>query len=163
MNKRMTRGAVLIAVAVVLQSLRLVLPLPPMINMFLIGALVNMMLVVIVRSAGMLPAVAAAIILPILAYMQGQLPLLILVPLVMGGNSVYVYIADLLWHKGTMLAPFAKTFCMFVGCMVVFKVFQVEDSLIFTIGTMFGWPQIVTGVAGIIFARTLLKELPYLK
>ena len=53
MDKTLVRGAMLIALTVVLQSLRLFIPLPPMASMFFIGTLVNMMLAVTVRLAGL--------------------------------------------------------------------------------------------------------------
>lgn len=66
MDKTLVRGAMLIALTVVLQSLRLFIPLPPMASMFFIGTLVNMMLAVTVRLAGLKPALLAVVLLPFL-------------------------------------------------------------------------------------------------
>ena len=62
MDKTLVRGAMLIALTVVLQSLRLFIPLPPMASMFFIGTLVNMMLAVTVRLAGLKPALLAVVL-----------------------------------------------------------------------------------------------------
>ena len=92
MDKTLVRGAMLIALTVVLQSLRLFIPLPPMASMFFIGTLVNMMLAVTVRLAGLKPALLAVVLLPFFAYLQGQLPIPLLIPVVIGGNAVFVLI-----------------------------------------------------------------------
>ena len=70
MDKTLVRGAMLIALTVVLQSLRLFIPLPPMASMFCIGTLVNMMLAVTVRLAGLKPALLAVVLLPFFAYLH---------------------------------------------------------------------------------------------
>ena len=43
-NRRLARGAMLIALALALQAVRLVLPLPQPVSTFVIGSLVHMML-----------------------------------------------------------------------------------------------------------------------
>ena len=99
MDKTLVRGAILIALTVVLQSLRLFIPLPPMASMFCIGTLVNMMLAVTVRLAGLKPALLAVVLLPFFAYLQGQLPIPLLIPVVIGGNAVFVLICHWAWHR----------------------------------------------------------------
>ena len=94
MDKTLVRGAMLIALTVVLQSLRLFIPLPPVASMFFIGTLVNMMLAVTVRLAGLKPALLAVVLLPFFAYLQGQLPIPLLIPVVIGGNT-----AGLCWRR----------------------------------------------------------------
>lgn len=44
-NSKLVRGALLVALALALQSLRLVLPMPQLLSTFIIGTLVHMMLV----------------------------------------------------------------------------------------------------------------------
>lgn len=72
MDKNLVRGAMLIALTVVLQSLRLVTPLPPLVSMFFIGTLVNMMLAVTVRLAGLKPALISVALLPFLLTCRGS-------------------------------------------------------------------------------------------
>ena len=145
----------LIALTVVLQSLRLFIPLPPMASMFFIGTLVNMMLAVTVRLAGLKPALLA---LPFFAYLQGQLPIPLLIPVVIGGNAVFVLICHWAWHRGLMLAPLAKTICMFTSSLVLLKVLALPEKMVFAIGFMMGWPQMVTGICGILLARLITKR-----
>ena len=151
------RGAMLIALTVVLQSLRLFIPLPPMASMFFIGTLVNMMLAVTVRLVGLKPALLAVVLLPFFAYLQGQLPIPLLIPVVTGGNAVFVLICHWAWHRGLMLAPLAKTICMFTSSLVLLKVLALPEKMVFAIGFMMGWPQMVTGICGILLARLITK------
>ncbi len=158
MDKNLVRGAMLIAITVILQSIRLVLPLPPMIGMFFIGSLVNMMLAVTVRLAGLKAALLAVLILPFFAYLQGQLPIPLLIPVVIGGNAVFVLICHWVWQRGLMLAPLAKTICMFTSSLVLLKILELPEKMVFAIGFMMGWPQMVTGIAGILLARLIVKR-----
>ena len=157
MDKTLVRGAMLIALTVVLQSLRLFIPLPPMASMFFIGTLVNMMLAVTVRLAGLKPALLAVVLLPFFAYLQGQLPIPLLIPVVIGG-AVFVLICHWAWHRGLMLAPLAKTICMFTSSLVLLKVLALPEKMVFAIGFMMGWPQMVTGICGILLARLITKR-----
>lgn len=158
MDKTLVRGAMLIALTVVLQSLRLFIPLPPMASMFFIGTLVNMMLAVTVRLAGLKPALLAVVLLPSFAYLQGQLPIPLLIPVVIGGNAVFVLICHWAWHRGLMLAPLVKTICMLTSSLVLLKVLALPEKMIFAIGFMMGWPQMVTGICGILLARLITKR-----
>lgn len=158
MDKTLVRGAMLIALTVVLQSLRLFIPLPPMASMFFIGTLVNMMLAVTVRFAGLKPALLAVVLLPFFAYLQGQLPIPLLIPVVIGGNAVFVLICHWAWHRGLMLAPLVKTICMLTSSLVLLKVLALPEKMIFAIGFMMGWPQMVTGICGILLARLITKR-----
>lgn len=128
MDKTLVRGAMLIALTVVLQSLRLFIPLPPIASMFFIGTLVNMMLAITVRLAGLKPALLAVVLLPFFAYLQGQLPIPLLIPVVTGGNAVFVLICHWAWHRGLMLAPLAKTICMFTSSLVLLKVLALPEK-----------------------------------
>lgn len=158
MDKTLVRGAMLIALTVVLQSLRLFIPLPPMASMFFIGTLVNMMLAITVRFAGLKPALLAVVLLPFFAYLQGQLPIPLLIPVVTGGNAVFVLICHWAWHRGLMLAPLAKIICMFTSSLVLLKVLALPEKMVFAIGFMMGWPQMVTGICGILLARLITKR-----
>ncbi len=158
MDRTLVRGAMLIALTVVLQSLRLIIPLPPMVSMFFIGSLVNMMLAVTVRLAGLKPALLSVAVLPVFAYFQGQLPIPFLIPVVIGGNAVFVLICHWTWRHGLFLAPLIKTICMFTSSLVLLKVLALPDKIVFAVGFMMGWPQMVTGIIGILLARLIVKR-----
>ena len=110
MNKELTRAALLVAVALMAQSLRFLLPLPGLVSMFIIGTLVNMCLVLLSRLSSLRYAVSGSAILPCDAYLQGQLPLVPMIPVVFLGNLVLILIAHK--EKGVrllLLGPILNT------------------------------------------------------
>lgn len=70
-NSKLVRGALLVALALALQSLRLVLPMPQLLSTFIIGTLVHMMLVLTLQLGGLKTALLLALLLPLTAYVQG--------------------------------------------------------------------------------------------
>ena len=88
--RNLVRGAILLALAVVLQGMRLIIPVPTPISMFLIGSAVNACLVLIARTTGRTQGVTAAVLLPVFAWLEGMLPLWFFIFPVMVGNIVFV-------------------------------------------------------------------------
>lgn len=150
------------AVAIVLQALRLVLPLPPVISTFIIGSLVNMMLIVTCRISGFKAAAALSILLPLLAYIQGQLLIPLLIPVVAVGNLFYT---ALLRKKinvliNYILPPIVKAAFMFIGAQAVLFMLHLSggvlaDNILFAMSV----PQFITGIAGIAAAEQMLLKL----
>lgn len=136
-NNNWVRGAMLLAVGLVLQALRLVIPMPPMWTVFVVGTLVNMVLVLAARTVGLWPSVMIAVLLPVMAYFQGQLPLPFLIPVVAVGNLVMVYLCARFWGKGIIIAaPLFKTFiyiaavCSFCGWLQYLKSWRYSFCLL---------------------------------
>lgn len=161
-NKKMVLGALLMALTVIMQSLRLVLPFPPVVSTFIIGTSVNMMLIITGRISGFKAAALLTILLPVLAYMQGQLLLPLLIPVVIAGNLLYV---ALLRQKKAflfnyLLPPTAKALLMYLGAYLVLSFLQLENSvLVKNILFAMSVPQFVTGLAGILAAEKILEKL----
>ena len=88
-NRALTRAAMCLAVAAIAQSLRLLLPLPPVASMLLIGTVVNLCLCFAVWGSGILYAGIICLLLPFFAFLQGHLPLLPMVAVVFLGNLVF--------------------------------------------------------------------------
>ena len=63
--KMLVRGALLLSLAVIVQQLRLILPLPTLITTLLIGTVVNAALVLAARFTGLFTAVAMCLALPL--------------------------------------------------------------------------------------------------
>ncbi len=150
------------ALTVIMQSLRLVLPLPPVLSTFIIGTLVNMMLIVTCRLSGFKAAFLLTLLLPLLAYMQGQLLLPLLIPVVVVGNLLYV---TLLRKKRTFLLtyfvpPIIKTAAMYIGAWLALYFLQMANSLI-AANILFAMsvPQFLTGVAGVLAAEKILQKV----
>lgn len=89
-NSKLVRGALLVALALALQSLRLVLPMPQLLSTFIIGTLVHMMLVLTLQLSGLKTALLLAFLLPLTAYVQGQVLLPFLIPVIWLGNFIFV-------------------------------------------------------------------------
>mgnify|MGYP000034307278 CR=1 FL=1 len=84
------RGAFL-AFALMVQQLRILLPLPPFVMTLIIGSLVNLSLVLAGRFTA--PAViwAMSAALPAVAFMQGHLALPFMIPVVFFSNAAYAF------------------------------------------------------------------------
>ena len=160
MHKQLTRAAILIAVALAAQGLRFILPLPGLVTMFLIGSLMNMCLVLMARLSSLRYAVPGSVILPCVAYLQGQLPFIPMIPVVFAGNLVLVLVA----HKEQgwrllLLGPLLKTLALWAGTGLVLSMLQLHGVAVRTLQTMMSWPQLVTAFSGIILAGIVLKRV----
>lgn len=161
-SKLLVRGAFLVAVAVILQAIRLVIPLPPLLTTFIIGTLVNMMLVLCVRLNGFTSAAILSVLLPVFAYFQGQLLLPFLIPVVALGNILFAYCVQLL-SQGVLaycLPPLVKAISMGGAAYLTLAFFGIESETIRN-GVLFAMtvPQLVTGVAGILAAKRMTAIL----
>ena len=89
-NRALTRSALCLAVASIVQALRVILPLPPIASMLLIGTVVNLCLCFAVWGSGILYAGIICLLLPLFAFLQGHLPLLPMVAVVFLGNPGFL-------------------------------------------------------------------------
>lgn len=171
--RSLARGALLAALAVLLQSLRLFLPLPLTLSTFIIGTLVHMMLALACCAAGLRAALLLSLLLPLTAYLQGQLALPFLLPVVMLGNALFCWLyvrgeaaADR-WENRLaagaalcLLPPLAKACCMYAAAWLALATAGVEQAPLRNM-VLFGMsvPQFVTGVAGVWLAGRLRRFL----
>lgn len=154
------RGALLLALALVLQSLRLVLPVPLLLSTFIIGTLVHMMLTVTLRLNGRTTALLLGLLLPLMAYAQGQLALPLLIPVVWLGNSVFVLLLFWLGQRRRLAAAFpalGKAAVMLCLAWIVLSFLQlanpaVRKAVLFAMSV----PQLLTGIGGVLLAERLL-------
>ena len=162
-TKKLVLGGLLVAIAVILQASRLVLPLPPpLLTTFIIGTLVNMMLVLCVRLNGFTSAVILSILLPIFAYVQGQLVLSLLIPVVALGNILFAYCVKC-WEQGVLaylVPPAVKAVSMCAAAYVVICFLEIE-SVAMQKGILFAMsvPQLVTGFTGVLCAKKMVAIL----
>lgn len=150
------------ALTVIMQSLRLVLPMPPVVSTFIIGTLVNMMLIITSRISGFKAAALLTILLPVLAYMQGQLLLPLLIPVVIAGNMFYVVLLrkKRVFVFNYLLPPAVKALLMYLGAYIVLSFLQLENSvLVKNILFAMSVPQFVTGLLGVVAAERILVKL----
>ena len=161
-TKSLVVGALLVAIAVILQAGRLVMPLPPLFTTFIIGTLVNMMLVLCVRLNGFASAMVLSILLPIFAYVQGQLLLPMLILVVALGNILFAYCVKC-WEQATLaylIPPAVKAVSMCAAAYVVICFLGIE-SVAIQKGILFAMsvPQLVTGVTGLLCAKKMVEVL----
>lgn len=150
------------ALTVIMQSLRLVLPMPPVVSTFIIGTLVNMMLIITSRISGFKAAALLTILLPVLAYMQGQLLLPLLIPVVIAGNMLYIVLLrqKRVFVFNYLFPPATKALLMYVGAYIVLSFLQLENSvLVKNILFAMSVPQFVTGLLGVVAAERVLVKL----
>ena len=162
-NSRLVRGALLVALALALQSLRLVLPMPQLLSTFIIGTLVHMMLVLTLQLNGLKTALLLAFLLPLTAYVQGQVLLPFLIPVIWLGNFIFVLLVR--QFKGSRklslcVPPLAKACVMLLAALAALSFLALPNpALRKTVMFAMSVPQLLTAVAGILLAEQVKKRL----
>lgn len=162
-NSRLVRGALLVALALALQSLRLVLPMPQLLSTFIIGTLVHMMLVLTLQLGGLKTALLLAFLLPLTAYVQGQVLLPFLIPVIWLGNFIFVLLVR--QFKGRrklslLMPPLAKACVMLLAAWAALSFLALPNpALRKTVMFAMSVPQLLTAVAGILLAEQVKKRL----
>lgn len=161
-NKIMVRGALLIALSLVLQSIRIILPLPALLSTFIIGSLVHMMLVVTHHKSNTRAAMLLCCMLPLTAYIHGQLLLPILIPVVAVGNLLFLLLYSRLQERSLVyvIPPAAKAAVMVTAAYLALQIMGIHHPVLVKT-VLFGMsvPQVVTGIVGIALAKAILKRL----
>lgn len=162
-NSRLVRGALLVALALALQSLRLVLPMPQPLSTFIIGTLVHMMLVLTLQLSGLKTALLLAFLLPLTAYVQGQVLLPFLIPVIWLGNFIFVLLVRQFKgrHKLALcVPPVAKAIVMLLAAWIVLGFLALPNpALRRTVMFAMSVPQLLTAFAGILLAKQIKKRL----
>lgn len=153
----------LIALALALQAVRLVLPLPQPVSTFVIGSLVHMMLALTWKLSGIGTACLLAALLPFTAYMQGQVLLPLLVPVIIAGNILFVVLLQLFFANRRLalfVPPLAKAVLMGVAAWCVVNIVALPNPALRQ-AIVFGMsvPQLVTALLGILLARQVLLRI----
>ena len=121
-----------------------------------------MMLVLCVRLNGFTSAVILSILLPVFAYVQGQLVLPMLIPVVALGNILFAYCVKS-FNQGVLaylVPPAAKAVSMCAAAYVVICFLGIE-SVAMQKGILFAMsvPQLITGFTGILCAKKMVEVL----
>ena len=147
----------LIALALVLQALRLVIPLPHLASAFIIGTLMHLMLTLAATRNGRPTALLMGALLPLFAYLQGQIIISVLVPVVAMGNFSFVLAVAMPRYK--WFAPVLKTILMAAMALSVLALFGIDNNSISVVVMSLCTPQLVTGLAGILLAEKVGKRM----
>lgn len=162
-NSKLVRGALLVALALALQSLRLVLPMPQLLSTFIIGTLVHMMLVLTLQLGGLKTALLLALLLPLTAYVQGQVLLPFLIPVIWLGNFIFVLLVRQFKgsRKLSLCVPLlAKACVMLLAAWAALSFLALPNpALRKTVMFAMSVPQLLTAVAGILLAEQVKKRL----
>lgn len=162
-NSKLVRGALLVALALALQSLRLVLPMPQLLSTFIIGTLVHMMLVLTLQLNGLKTALLLAVLLPLTAYVQGQVLLPFLIPVIWLGNFIFVLLVRQFKDSRKLslfVPPVAKAFVMLLAAWAALSFLALPNpALRKTVMFAMSVPQLLTAVAGILLAEQVKKRL----
>lgn len=161
MQKVWIKLAMFLAVALVFQSIRLIMPMiPGPVNMFLIGSLLNTVMVLSIWCTDSPWAAVIGILLPLGAFMQGQLPVVLMIPVVALGNAVYILLAGKFKQsKLAYVSPLVKAVLLYGGTWLVVNTIGMPAPVSSMILFMMSWPQIVTGAIGLFLANKVYKYL----
>lgn len=161
--KALTGTAMLLAIALVAQSLRLLFPfIPPQVSMFVIGSVVSATYVLATWRFGVKYGLLLAWITPIVAYLQGMLPIAPLILITGLGTSVYVVLVYVLRHKLLWLLVGVSALCrmviLYVGALLLLQFLHITGPKTVPILMAFSWPQLVTSTLGIGMAMVVMKR-----
>lgn len=163
MYRELTRASLVLAVMLMMQSLRLVLPLPAFVSMFVIGSIVNACLLMSLEVAGWRLALLAACIAPVVAYIQQALPLPVLILPVVLANIAYMAGYLVLRRRsrwgGIALATVSKVVLLWIAVGALLQSIELPAMGVVILRNMLGGAQIVTGLAGGILCIVLVNKL----
>ena len=162
-TRNLTRTALIAALLLAFQSLRLLLPLPPVASTLLIGSLVNACLILSAVSGGYRGLAVLSILAPFIAYLQQLLPLPIFIPVVAGGNFFFGSLYLILQRQSTLLSllipPLGKMLFLWGSVTFLLSLLALPEFLQRLLGLLLSWPQFITSLAGLLLAQLVLKRL----
>lgn len=165
--KWITRTAVMLALTVLFQSLRFIIPVLG--NQFIVGSLVNLALIVAAITIDIKGGLVIAVLAPVIAFIQGQLPLFLMIIFVAAGNAIIVIAYALLYKESFG----SKILALVIGAVTKFitlyvLVVMIGISLLFSeigekvktvLSLNFSWPQLVTAAIGGVLALLVIPLL----
>lgn len=161
--RTITGTAVLLAVALLAQALRLFVPIPTTVSMFLIGTIVGLAMVMATWRYGTTSGLIIAWVTPVVAFMQGMLPFMPFIPIVGLGSSVFVLLAYVMKGRNSILAAIicalGKAAVLYGGFTILFMGIHIGGPIRTAILFSMGWPQLVTGVLAVLFAALIDRRV----
>lgn len=150
--KVLSRTALLLALMLLFQSLRLYLPMPVFISAYIVGSLVNACLLLATAALGPKPASALAVVAPVIAYLQQALPLPFLILPVATANLAYIGGYLLTSSRGSWpaitAAATAKFIILYLTVTILIEYLGVTGRPAAVLTLLLGWPQWITGLGG---------------
>jgi riboflavin transporter len=165
--RKLIRASMLLAIAIVFQIIG---RNTPQVSQFLVGPVVNAILILTAVVCGIQWGVGVGIITPILAWLVGQLaaPMAPFIPFIMAGNLLYVVCFGILnkyikygSYLGVGLGSLIKFAFLSISASKLVSIFsinipsKVASKLIIAMGV----PQLITAVIGGILALIFINIL----
>ena len=147
-SNRITRTALLLALALAVQQFKI---------QWLTGPAINAILILTIAYVDIYSAATIGLITPVLALVNGIMPLAIVAPFIMISNVVYVIFFNWQFRKNIFVAISLAAIAKFIvlGFAVNF-IIDVPTK----VGYMLSTPQLFTAVTGGIIASIIIKYLP---
>lgn len=147
-SNKITRIALLLALAITIQQLKI---------QWLTGPGINALLILALAYTDTYSAVIFAMATPVLAFLSGFMPLAVVVPFIMAANIIYILFYKWQYSKSMLVAISLAALGKFLVLAGAVKyIISVPAPVAVALGT----PQIFTAVAGGIIATLIIKYLP---
>lgn len=161
--RQLTRIALLLALMTVVQSLRLFLPLPPMVSLLLIGSILNTFLLFAFYFTNLNYAILLSILMVVVAFLQQSFfsPIMALPALL--ANLVYLF-GYIFCRKGkvwlqVILPSFFRAIALYLSSAVIFAVVGFNGASTVYVQVIFGISQLITGICGVLLYRMFLPKM----
>lgn len=159
----LTRAALLLTIALLFQSIRLLFPIPPFISTFLIGSLMNTCFILAAEIVGMGPTLMIVFLVPIVAYFQQVLPLPVFIIPVALGNAIFIgiFLMGRHWKYWVSIgiAAASKAIFMYVAFSWLLTFIAIPMKIATGLLFVMSWPQFITGIIGGVLAGIIKKRL----
>lgn len=157
----LARTAMLLAVAIAFQLLGKLIPN----NNFIVGPVVNAVLLVATAAAGVWSGISISVIAPLVSAFTNKAAIAPLIlafsPCIIAGNIVIVLAFHFLRKKNDILAVAAGSVLKFGFLYAAISVFtslvEMKPQVAATLTNLFSWPQLLTAVIGGAIALIILK------
>jgi riboflavin transporter FmnP len=169
--KWIARTAVMLALALLFQSLRMIIPMPGMMSQYIVGSLVNLALIVAAIIIDAKGGLVVAVLTPVVAFFQGHIPqaMPLMILFVALGNAVIVVAYALLYKESFI----SRIIALVVGAVAKFVVLYilvvklalpliypgVPDQVRAAMSVNFSWPQLITAAIGGVIALLVIPLL----
>lgn len=163
-TKFITRTALLLAVAIAFQFLgRFLGPY----NNFIVGPVVNAVLIIATAVAGLWSGVAIAVIAPLVSAFTNKAAIAPLIlafsPFIIVGNIIIAAAFQLLKKKSGIIAVItgavAKFAFLFAAISIFTSLVKMKPPVAATLTNLFSWPQLVTALIGGVIALVVLAAV----
>ncbi len=165
-TKNIVRAAILLAIAIVVQFIGKNVP---EVNQFLVGPLVNSVLLLTAFICGTKWGGITGALTPIMALLVGQLasPMMPFIPFIMIGNILYVVVFGLLKDKnfglyiGILAGAFIKFIFLYLSATKLVYLFglNLPEKILAKLAVSMGFTQFITAITGGIITVIIIKIL----